>query len=85
VVKAEALAKKVETIMQTQIVRGTVIRAPYRPNLSNRLLLRAESINMDTIRKLLQEEGIYASLFPRKVKPEKPPEQKDKDEKAKTK
>jgi ABC-type transporter Mla subunit MlaD len=52
--------------------------------VSNRLLQKADSINMYTIRKLLQEEGITANLFPRKVKPE-PEEQKGKEEKAKGK
>ena len=53
-------------------------------DISNRLLQKAESINMYTIRKLLQEEGITANLFPRKVKPETG-EQKGKEEKPKTK
>lgn len=49
--------------------------------ISTRLLQKAESIDMYTIRKLLQEEGITANLFPRKVKPEKPEEPKAKGEK----
>ena len=53
-------------------------------DVSNRLLRKADSINMYMVRKLLQEEGITANLFPRKVKPE-PEEQKSNDEKPKGK